>query len=82
MKLEEPSETVKPSDITILIHSRTHIVDLINRLQARGIPVISDKQGQLLEQPIVVNLMSVLDLLANPDSKFAAATVAKSPLLA
>ena len=81
MTLEKPTEIIKPSDITILIHSRTHIVDLINRLQARGIPVISDKQGQLLEQPIVVNLMSALDLLANPSSKFAAATVAKSPLI-
>jgi ATP-dependent exoDNAse (exonuclease V) beta subunit len=81
MTLEKPTETVKPSDITILIHSRTHIVDLINRLHARGIPVISDKQGQLLEQPIVVNLMSALDLLANPSSKFAAATVAKSPII-
>ncbi len=81
MTLEKPTQKVEPSDITILIHSRTHIVDLINRLQARGIPVISDKQGQLLKQPIVINLMSVLDLVANPDSKFAAATVAKSPII-
>ncbi len=81
MKLEQPKEIVNPSDITILIHSRTHIADLINRLQARGIPVISDKQGQLLEQPIVANLMSTLDLVANPSSKFAAATVAKSPII-
>ena len=81
MTLEQPTELVEPNDVTILIHSRTHIGDLINRLQARGIPVISDKQGQLLSQPIVENLMSALHLIAHPDSKFAAASLAKSPII-
>ena len=81
MTLEQPTELVEPNDVTILIHSRTHIGDLINRLQARGIPVISDKQGQLFSQPIVENLMSALHLIAHPDSKFAAASLAKSPII-
>ena len=81
MTLEKPTEEIKPSDVTILIHSRTHIADLIERLQARGIPVISDKQGQLLTQPIVENLMSALDLIAHPNSKYAAASLAKSPII-
>ena len=81
VELEQPTELIKPSDITILIHSRTHIADLIERLQSLGIPVISDKQGQLLQQPIVENLMSALDLIAHPSSKFAAASLAKSPII-
>lgn len=81
MTLEKPTELISPSDVTILIHSRTHISDLIDRLQARGIPVISDKQGQLLSQPIVENLMSALDLIAHPDSRYAAASLAKSPII-
>ena len=81
MTLEKPNELIEPNDVTILIHSRTHITDLINRLQARGIPVISDKQGQLLTQPIVESLMSALDLIAHPQSKYAAASLAKSPII-
>ena len=49
----------------ILVHSRKHIPDLISRLQARGLPVMADKQGELLKQPVVQPMMAVLELLLN-----------------
>ena len=52
----------------ILVHSRKHIPDLIARLQARGLPVMADKQGELLKQPVVQPLMAMLELLARPGS--------------
>lgn len=79
--LEKPTDLVEPNDITILVHTRKHIADLIQRLQSRGIPVVSDRQGRLLGQPIVKNLMSALDLIAHPQSKFAAASLAKTPIM-
>ena len=79
--LEKPTDLVEPNDITILVHTRKHIADLIQRLQSRGIPVVSDRQGRLLGQPIVKSLMSALDLIAHPQSKFAAASLAKTPIM-
>ena len=79
--LEVPTDVINPSDITILIHSRKHIADLIERLQSRGIPVISDRQGQLLSQPIIKCLMSALDLIAHPKSKYAAVSLARTPII-
>ena len=80
-ELEKPTETIQPNDITILVHTRKNIPDLIERLQSRGIPVISDRQGRLLSQPIVKNLMSALDLVAHPTSKFAAVSFARTPII-
>ena len=79
-EIEEPDNTYLPKDITILVHSRKHISDLLRRLEARGIPVISDRQGELLKRPIVNCLMSVLNLVAYPGSKFAAVSFARSPI--
>jgi superfamily I DNA/RNA helicase len=79
--LEKPADLVEPNDVTILVHTRKHIADLIQRLQSRGIPVVSDRQGRLLGQPIVKNLMSALDLIAHPQSKYAAASLAKTPIM-
>lgn len=79
-EIEEPNKNYLPEDITILVHSRKHISDLLRRLEARGIPVISDRQGELLKRPIVNALMSVLNLVAYPGSKFAAVSFARSPI--
>ncbi len=78
--IEEPENNYLPKDITILVHSRKHISDLLNRLESRGIPVISDRQGELLRRPVVNALMSVLNLVAHPSSKFAAISFARSPI--
>ncbi len=78
--VKQPVKTYLPKDITILVHSRKHISDLLHRLESRGIPVISDRQGELLKRPVVNALMSVLNLVAHPSSKFAAISFARSPI--
>ena len=77
----EPEEIISPEDVMILVHSRKHIPDLIKRLQDRGLPVLADKQGQLLQQPIVKPLLSVLSLLAKPSSRLAAHGLIRSPIV-
>ena len=72
---------VDASDVMILVHSRTHVPDLIRRLQARGIPVVADRQGSLLGRPIVQPLMATLNLIANPTSRAGALGLARSPVL-
>ncbi|MBT5726486.1 MAG: hypothetical protein HOI75_01540, partial [Euryarchaeota archaeon] len=64
-----------------LVHSRTHVPDLIQRLQNRGIPVAADRQGSLLDRPIVQPLMATLNLIANPQSRSAVLGLARSPVL-
>lgn len=71
---------VKPEDVLVLVHSRKHIPDLMTRLQSRGVPVMADRQGALLSQPIALPLLSCLELLANPTSRHAALTLARSPV--
>tara|TARA_B100001093_G_scaffold516803_1_gene596513 strand:- start:66608 stop:71581 length:4974 start_codon:yes stop_codon:yes gene_type:complete len=72
---------VRAEDILILVHSRKHIPDLISRLQSRGVPVMADRQGALLSQPVVSPLISCLELIAYPQSRHAALTFARSPIL-
>ena len=80
-EIEGESSNILPKDITILVHSRKHIPDLLQRLELKGIPVISDRQGELLKRPVVRALMAILHLVAYPGSKFAAVSVARSPIL-
>ena len=77
----EPEEPILPEDVMILVHSRKHIPDLIARLQARGLPVMADKQGELLKQPVVQPLMAMLELLARPGSRHAAHSVLRSSII-
>ena len=81
IEIDDDATTLSPKDITILVHSRKHIPDLLQRLENKGIPVISDRQGELLKRPVVKSLMSVLHLVAYPSSKFAAISFARSPIL-
>ena len=79
--IEEHHQTIGPSDVMILVHSRTHVPDFIRRLQSRGIPVVADRQGALLARPIVQPLMAALDLIANPTSRAGVLGLARSPVL-
>jgi len=81
VEIENNIKDYKPNDVTILVHSRKHIPDLLQRLESKGIPVISDRQGELLKRPVVNALMSILQLVAYPKSKYAAVSVARSPIL-
>ena len=80
-QLPAQNTVVNPEDILILVHSRKHIPDLISRLQSRGVPVMADRQGALLAQPVVLPLLSCLELLAYPHSRHAALTFARSPIM-
>ena len=77
----EPEEPILPEDVMILVHSRKHIPDLIARLQSRGLPVMADKQGELLKQPVVQPLMAALELLARPGSRHAAHSFLRSSIV-
>ena len=65
----------------ILINSRKHLPDLVERLRARNIPVLADRQGLLLMQPVVQPLMAVLGLMARPTMRKAAVELARSPVV-
>ena len=77
----EPEETISPEDVMILVHSRKHIPDLIARLQSRGLPVMADKQGELLKQPVVQPLMATLELISKPSSRHAAHSFLRSSIV-
>jgi len=78
---EPEGPPVRPQDIMILINSRKHLPDLVERLRARGIPVMADRQGLLLMQPVVQPLMAVLGLMALPSLRRAAVELARSPVV-
>ena len=72
---------VRAEDIMILINSRKHLPDLVDRLRARNIPVMADRQGLLLMQPVVQPLMAVLALMARPTMRKAGVVLARSPVV-
>ena len=78
---EQEGPPVRPQDIMILINSRKHLPDLVERLRARNIPVMADRQGLLLMQPVVQPLMAVLALMARPTMRRAAVELARSPVV-
>ena len=80
--LEETDAPVRPQDIMILINSRKHLPDLVQRLRARHIPVMADRQGLLVLQPVVQPLMAVLALMARPTMRQAGVELARSPVVA
>ena len=79
--LPETGPSVRPSDVMILVNSRRHLPDLVQRLRARGLPVMADRMGLLLTQPAVKPLQGLLTLMARPTSRLAAFTLARSPIV-
>lgn len=80
-EVDETGPSVRPSDVMILVNSRRHLPDLVQRLRARGLPVMADRLGLLLTQPSVKPLQGLLTLMARPTSRLAAFTVARSPIV-
>ena len=72
---------MRPQDIMILINSRKHLPDLVERLRARNVPVMADRQGLLLMQPVVQPLMALLALMARPTMRKAAVELARSAVV-
>ena len=81
VEIKETGDVISPDDVMILLHARTHLPDLIDKLQAKGIPVLADKQGALLARPVCIALMAVLELMSNPHSKHAALAICRSPIM-
>jgi len=81
VEIKETGDVISPDDVIILLHARTHLPDLIDKLQAKGIPVLADKQGELLSRPVCIALMAVLELMSNPKSKHAALAICRSPIM-
>ena len=81
VEIEETGPQVRPSDVMILVNSRRHLPDLVQRLRARGLPVMADRLGLLLTQPSVKPLQGLLALMARPTSRLAALRVARSPIV-
>jgi len=74
-------EAIEPRDIMVLMPARTHMYDLIRRLDDLGIPALADQDGGLLEQPVVSSLSALLHLSARRGDVSRAATLARTPLV-
>lgn len=74
-------EKIAPRDIMVLMPTRTHMDDLIRRLDALGVPALADQEGGLLEQPVVQALAALVQLVAQPDNVNRAARLGRTPLI-
>lgn len=78
----DAEEMVSPSDIMILLSSRSKIRDIIIRhLHDLGIPAQADREGGLLDRPAAHALEGLLQFIARPRSRHHAAWVARSVLI-
>ena len=72
---------LNPGEILVLLPSRSNLDDLMSRLEAAGIPAVADKEGSLLQRPVIRPLLGLIEWLARPSSRHAAAIVARSCLV-
>ncbi len=80
-EIQPEQDPISPGDILVLLPSRTHLGDLMTRLEAAGIPATADKEGGLLLRPVIRPLLGLIQWIARPTSRHAAATVARSCLI-
>jgi len=75
-----PAENpVSPSDIMILLPSRSTLRDsIVRQLRLVDVTTQADREGGLLDRPVVHSLNGLLQLLARPTSRHNAAWVARS----
>ena len=81
--IELPAEEpVEPSEIMILLPSRSKIRDVIIRhLHNLGIPAQADREGGLLDRPAAHTIEGLLQFIARPFSRHHASWVARSSLI-
>ena len=79
--MQPTMEPLTPSEILVLLPSRSNLDDLMSRLEAAGIPAVADKEGGLLLRPVLRPLLGLLEWMARPSNRHAAATVARSCLV-
>ena len=76
------NEKLDFSDILILMASRSKLRDpIIRHLRDQGIPAQADREGPLLSRQVISDLDGLIQLLARPHSRNAAAWVARSTLI-
>jgi ATP-dependent exoDNAse (exonuclease V) beta subunit len=79
--LSEEAGLVRPSDIMILVSSRGRIPLIISTLEAHGIPAMADKQGILMQRPVIQPLMALLWACCSPGEKSAALALGRSVIM-
>jgi len=81
-EIPAPEEPVRYSDIMVLMASRSKIRDaLLRHLRDHDIPAQADREGGLMRRPVVAELDGLVQFIARPTSRFAAAWVARSSLI-
>ncbi|MFK7731909.1 MAG: UvrD-helicase domain-containing protein [Pseudomonadales bacterium] len=75
-------QELHPSDsVAILVRNRTHARHMLPALRALGIDVTFTDFERLIDQPIVMDLLSLTRLLLNPADQIAWYAFLRSPLL-
>jgi len=78
---EDKKNPLKWSQILILVHSRTHLLDYEYGLREAGIPFVSSRRGGLLDSLEVADVMALLRWLTVSADNHALAHVLKSPIM-
>ncbi len=82
MAIPPSEDPIRYSDIMVLMASRSKIRDaLVRHLRDHNIPVQADREGGLMRRPVVSDLDGLIQFIARPNSRFAAAWVARSSLI-
>ncbi|MBQ7153552.1 MAG: UvrD-helicase domain-containing protein, partial [Clostridia bacterium] len=75
---KEDGETLKPSDVAILMRSSTQFRKFSDALRQAGIPVQSPKSDSPGDDPEMILLMRTLELIDNPQNDIALESVLSS----
>lgn len=71
---------IKPQDIMILVRKRSEAVDILAaRLRHKGLKVSTPKHGKFTDDLIVMDIISLLEFILNPDDDLNLAGLLKSP---
>ncbi|MEM7071493.1 MAG: 3'-5' exonuclease, partial [Pseudomonadota bacterium] len=80
--LESQSRYAQPKDFMILVCDRKPLMmPLIRALNEHQLPVFTNHEPYLLEQPVIIDLMSLLRFLALPQDQLSLAETLRSPFV-
>ncbi len=79
--LESRNRTLRPGDVLVLVRRRNAFARaLVRALKARGVPVAGLDRLVLTDQPVVVDLLALIDTLLLPTDALSLACLLTSPL--
>lgn len=82
-KIESKGRNIEPSDIMILLRTRSDFMDIIIRaLRARDIPVSGTDRMKLMEHIAVQDLLALAEFILLPENDLNLAILLKTPLIA